>query len=69
MSRRIYVVHPKAGGQPRLVRAAHPSNALRHVAQAEYTVKVATQDDIVDLVGKGAKVESIDAEQMPIDSP
>lgn len=47
----------------RLVRATHPSHALRHVAADEYSVSVASQDDLIDLVGRGVQVETIAAEQ------
>jgi hypothetical protein len=65
---RIYVVAPKIAeaGKPaprRLVRATHPANALRHVAEAQFAVAVASQDDLVALLGEGVKVEDIAAEQ------
>lgn len=64
---RIYVVKPVAdGGKPRLVRATHPANALRHVADSDYSVTVATQDELVELVLAGAKVEAISAEQQEL---
>lgn len=67
-AQRIYIVAPKtveagAPEQRRLVRATHPANALRHVAEAQYGVAVASQDDLVALLGKGVRVESIDGEQ------
>lgn len=68
---RIYVVAPKIveAGKPvsrRLVRASHPSHALRHVAEAEYVVAVASHDDLEDLLGKGTAVERISAEQQEL---
>jgi hypothetical protein len=61
---RIYKVSPSAdGGKARLVRASHPSHALRHVAADAFTVKVASQDDLVLAFERGIKVESIEAEQ------
>lgn len=61
---RIYKVAPAGdGGAARLVRATHPSHALRHVAADAFTVKVASQDDLVTAFENGTKVESITAEQ------
>lgn len=47
----------------RLVRASHPSHALRHVAADSFEVKVASQDDLVAAFERGTKVETIAAEQ------
>lgn len=62
---RIYLVSPKDAkeGKPRLVRCTHPSNALRHVADAQFTVAVASHDDLERLLTAGVKVERIGAEQ------
>jgi len=61
---RIYKVAPASeGGTARLVRASHPSHALRHVAADAFTVKVASQDDLVAAFERGTKVETIAAEQ------
>lgn len=64
---RIYIVAPKvAEGEKvvrRLVRATHPSHALRHVAADQLHVTVASQDDLVELLGRGVAVETIKAEQ------
>lgn len=56
---RIYVVAPKTSEEPvkrRLVRAANQSAALRHISD-EFIVALASQDDIVDCVAAGVKVE------------
>jgi hypothetical protein len=62
---RVYIVKAKTdpSAKPRLVRAAHPANALRHVADGAYSVEVAGQDDLITLLTQGAKVEDIKAEQ------
>lgn len=61
---RIYKVAPSAeGGKARLVRASHPSLALRHVAADTFTVKVASQDDLVLALERGIKVEALTDEQ------
>lgn len=41
----------------RLVRAANPAQALRHVAKTSFDVRVSTQDDLVGAVADGVKVE------------
>lgn len=60
MSTRIYAVYDErtldTDGQ-RLVRASTRSRALRHVAQGIFTVVVASQDELVELLGQGIKVE------------
>lgn len=56
MTTRIYIVTNDTS-EPRLVRAANPAQALRHVARATFSTAVASQDDLVAAVGKGAKVE------------
>lgn len=64
MSTRIYKVSPRAEGEKaRLVRATHPSHALRHVAAEAFTVNVASQDELVLALERGTKVETIAAEQ------
>lgn len=65
---RIYIVSPNRPDseadpvQRRLVRASHPSHALRHVAAEAFNVAVASQDDLVALLGDGVEVENIKAE-------
>jgi len=49
--------------QDRLIRATHPSHVLAFVAQGLDKPKVANQDDLEDLLGRGIKVETIRAEQ------
>jgi hypothetical protein len=48
------------------VRAGHPAPALRHVADAAFTVRVASQDDLLKAIEAGVKVESIAAEQQEL---
>ncbi len=47
---RIY--HINLEGIPYLVRAAHPSAALMHVARNVASVRVATQDDLVNCIAR-----------------
>jgi len=60
MSTRIYAVYDErtlATDGQRLVRAGTRAQALRHVAQGTFTVVVASQDELVELLGQGIKVE------------
>jgi hypothetical protein len=66
MTERIYAVYH--GTEARLVRAANRSQALSHVAKTAFNIGVATQDELVTLLGKGTKVETARPEnQMEID--
>ena len=53
---RIYTVG--YGQEVRLVRAANRGQALNHVAHRIIRVQVPTQDELIDLVSKGASIES-----------
>lgn len=53
---RIYVVGTPSG--IRLVKASARSQALSHVAQTQFSVKVASQDDLVQALTSGVKVEN-----------
>ena len=53
---RIYLVLAKVGDAKRLVRAPNAAQALRHVAN-DFTVAVASQDELVAAVGDGVTVE------------
>lgn len=58
---RIYVVSARHDGHViarRLVRAPTQAQAIRHVATEAITAEVASQDDLVELVAAGAKVET-----------
>lgn len=52
-STRVYVTHAPEGGAERLVRASHPGHARAHATR----VRIATQDDLIRLMGKGLQVE------------
>lgn len=56
MSTRIYIVTNGASG-PRLVKAANQAQAIRHVTKPLYKASVASQDELVAALVKGAKVE------------
>jgi hypothetical protein len=67
-SQRIYLV-VQPDGTPRLVKASIRSQALSHVASTLLTIHVATQDDLVDLLSNGVKVESARSpDQMEIEA-
>lgn len=53
------------GPKPRLVKAASPAAALRHVVEDTLTVALASQDDLVALVATGTKVEAVNTEDEP----
>lgn len=63
---RIYIV--TIGENDRLVRAAHPSHALMHVARDVAAVRVASQDDLIDCLKDGIQVETIKHEQQELPS-
>jgi hypothetical protein len=56
-AQRIYIVGH--GQEIRLIRAAHKSQALSHVARSIINVKVASQDELVLALGRGISVESV----------
>jgi len=53
---RIYLVTTAAGAS-RLVKAAVPSQAITHVAKQEYSVRIASQDDLVEALSNGIRLE------------
>lgn len=55
---RLYAVHD--GKATRLVQAANPSQALRHVAKTAYSVAIPSQIELVALIQSGVKVEELD---------
>lgn len=56
---RIYVVGHKTDiTQTRLVRAANPSQAIRHVAKDTYSAASASQDDLVGFLTQGVAIET-----------
>ena len=62
---RIYIVGH--GQEVRVVRAGHRAQAMNHVAKALISVKVATQNDLVEALQKGISIESaVDADQLTL---
>ena len=56
MAERIYTVGN--GGTVRLVKAATRQQALSHVAETTFLIRVASQDDLVKYLTQGATVEN-----------
>jgi len=56
---RIYLITDKhrQNGFHRLVRAANQAQARNHVARDSLSCEVAGQDDLVELIARGVKVE------------
>lgn len=66
-TQRIYIVGTPSG-DIRLVKASARSQALSHVANSMLTLRVATQDDLVEAICKGCSVENAKApDQLEID--
>lgn len=65
---RIYIVGSSDPAFPvRLVKASVRQQALSHVAQSLFTVRVASQDDLVNALGKGIKIENAkDGDQLEL---
>lgn len=55
--KRIYLVG--FGNETHLVRAAHPAQALAHVARGVMAVKVPTPDELIAAVQRGAAVQEL----------
>lgn len=56
MASRIYLVGTPTG--VRLIRASVRQQALTHAANAMFTVRVASQDDLVTAMQDGVKIEN-----------
>lgn len=59
-TQRIYIVGTPSG-ETRLVRASIKQQALSHVANSVFVVRVASQDELVQAVSKGVVVENYKA--------
>jgi hypothetical protein len=53
---RIYLVNGPTGS--RLIKATVASQAITHAAKSAFTAKVASQDDLVQALSSGVKVET-----------
>ena len=54
---RVYIVGTHSG-ETRLVKASVRQQALTHVANHMFTVRVASQNDLIEALGRGIKVEA-----------
>jgi hypothetical protein len=66
MAERIYIVNSAQG--TRLVKANLRQQALSHVANSTFTVRVATQDDLVEQITAGTPIEQYKAVDLVEDS-
>lgn len=62
-STRIYAVEDSKSKTVALVEASTPAQARGHCARKQYAAKVATQTQLVELLGKGIKVEKANDDQ------
>ena len=68
-TQRVYIVGTP-DNKVRLVKAAVRQQALTHVANHMFTVRVATQDDLIKALQAGAQVENYrdpDQPQLPLE--
>lgn len=68
-TQRVYIVGTP-DNKVRLVKAAVRQQALTHVANHLFTVRVATQDDLIKALQAGAQVENYrnpDQPQLPLE--
>lgn len=65
MAQRIYLVNGDIGAtvEPRLIKASTKQQAISFAAQSLLSAKVASQDDLVEALSNGIKVEAYGAEQ------
>ena len=59
MKQRVYTVG--VGDQVRLIRASNRRQAIAHVSTGLMTIRVATQDDIINQIDKGVPIENYTA--------
>jgi hypothetical protein len=56
-TQRIYIVKNNVTGSVRLIKASVVSQAIAHASKQEFEAHVATQDELVDNLNAGIKVE------------
>lgn len=61
---RIYLVQDTDTTTKALVRASNQAQAIRHVARNRLSVTVASQDDLVEQLAAGVKVEDAGADDV-----
>ena len=65
MTTRIYLVEPIApiALTAKLVRAGSQSQATHHLTKNLFKVRVATQDDMAEMIALGNKIENAEASE------
>ena len=58
-TQRIYIVKNNTTGTVRLIKSTVVSQAIAHAAKQEFTAHVASQDELVDNLNAGVKVEKV----------
>jgi hypothetical protein len=56
MKQRVYTIG--VGDQVRLIRASNRRQAIAHVSTGLMTIRVATQEDIINQLDKGVPIEN-----------
>ena len=56
-TQRIYLVKNNVTGSVRLIKASVVSQAITHASKQEFEAHVATQDELVDGLNAGIKIE------------
>lgn len=62
---RIYLITDKVNNVNHLIRANNQAQALRRVANGQFETRVASQDALVELLGKGTAVQDATADEVP----
>lgn len=62
---RIYLITDKVNNVNHLIRANNQAQALRRVANGQFETRVANQEALVDLLGKGTTVQDATADEVP----
>ena len=62
---RIYLITDKVNNVKHLIRANNQAQALRRVANGQFETRVANQEALVDLLGKGTTVQDATADEVP----
>jgi hypothetical protein len=61
MARNVYVV--EGAGAPRLIEASMAPQALAYAARSTLRVRLASQHDLIDLIGRGTALENRESSQ------
>ena len=64
MGRNVYVV--EVAGAPRLIEASMAPHALAYAARSTLKVRLASQHDLIDLIGRGTALENRESSQQEL---